>query len=120
MAAFKVDAIDTLGAGDTFHGAFAFRLLETGDVVASMRFAAAAAAIKLTRLFFRRTGRAARRAGADKILRRNCPTARRAAEVVSNYRHHGKGHNDDVDFPHALFPRQAEQWPQPDADQATG
>ena len=33
MAAFKVDAVDTLGAGDTFHGAFAVRLAETGDVV---------------------------------------------------------------------------------------
>lgn len=49
MPAFKVEAVDTLGAGDTFHGAFTFRLVETGDVVASMRFAAAAAAIKCTR-----------------------------------------------------------------------
>jgi sugar/nucleoside kinase (ribokinase family) len=49
MDAFAVDAIDTLGAGDTFHGAFTVRLVETGDVVESMRFAAAAAAIKCTR-----------------------------------------------------------------------
>jgi sugar/nucleoside kinase (ribokinase family) len=49
MAAFKVDAIDTLGAGDTFHGAFTFRLVETGDAVEAMRFAAAAAAIKCLR-----------------------------------------------------------------------
>jgi sulfofructose kinase len=49
MVAFKVKATDTLGAGDTFHGAFTFRLVETGDVVVSMRFAAAAAAIKCTR-----------------------------------------------------------------------
>lgn len=49
MDAFKVKAIDTLGAGDTFHGAFALRLVETGDVVASMRFGAAAAALKCTR-----------------------------------------------------------------------
>jgi sugar/nucleoside kinase (ribokinase family) len=49
MSAFKVKAIDTLGAGDTFHGAFTFRLAEGGDVVEAMRFASAAAAIKCTR-----------------------------------------------------------------------
>jgi sugar/nucleoside kinase (ribokinase family) len=49
MPAFKVKAIDTLGAGDTFHGAFTFRLIERGDVVEAMRFASAAAAIKCTR-----------------------------------------------------------------------
>jgi sugar/nucleoside kinase (ribokinase family) len=49
MAAFKVRAIDTLGAGDVFHGAFTLRLIETGDIFTAMRFAAAAAAIKCTR-----------------------------------------------------------------------
>jgi sulfofructose kinase len=49
MDAFKVKAIDTLGAGDVFHGAFTFRLVETGDIIDAMRFAAAAAAIKCTR-----------------------------------------------------------------------
>jgi sugar/nucleoside kinase (ribokinase family) len=49
MDAFPVEAIDTLGAGDTFHGAFTLRLVETGDVVEAMRFASAAAAIKCTR-----------------------------------------------------------------------
>lgn len=49
LPAFKVAAVDTLGAGDTFHGAFAYRLAETGDEIDAMRFAAAAAAIKCTR-----------------------------------------------------------------------
>jgi sugar/nucleoside kinase (ribokinase family) len=49
LDAFKIDAIDTLGAGDTFHGAFAVGLVDTGDIVAAMTFASAAAAIKCTR-----------------------------------------------------------------------
>jgi sugar/nucleoside kinase (ribokinase family) len=56
---FKVDAIDTLGAGDVFHGAFTLRLAESGDEVEAMRFAAAAAAIKCTR-FGGTTGAATR------------------------------------------------------------
>ena len=47
--AFAIEAVDTLGAGDTFHGGFAVHFVETRDVVKSMRFAAAAAAIKCTR-----------------------------------------------------------------------
>jgi sulfofructose kinase len=47
---FPVDAIDTLGAGDAFHGAFALALVEGRDVAAAMRFAAAAAGLKCTRL----------------------------------------------------------------------
>src|SRR5262249_33556081 len=43
MAAFPVEAVDTLGAGDTFHGAFALALAEGGNLLAAMRFAAAAA-----------------------------------------------------------------------------
>ncbi|MDP2410154.1 MAG: PfkB family carbohydrate kinase [Pseudolabrys sp.] len=49
MPAHRVEVVDTLGAGDTFHGAFALRLVETGDEVEAMRFASAAAAIKCTR-----------------------------------------------------------------------
>lgn len=49
MDAFKIEAVDTLGAGDTFHGAFTVRLVETNDPVESMRFAAAAAALKCLR-----------------------------------------------------------------------
>lgn len=47
---FAVDAIDTLAAGDVFHGAFALALAERKDEIAAMRFAAAAAALKCTRL----------------------------------------------------------------------
>jgi len=49
MPAFKVEAVDTLGAGDVFHGAFTLRIAETGDAVDAMRFAAAVAALKCTR-----------------------------------------------------------------------
>ena len=69
MDAFKVAAIDTLGAGDVFHGAFTLRLVETGDVIEAMRFAAATAAIKCTR-FGGLTG-AATRAEVDEFLRRH-------------------------------------------------
>jgi sulfofructose kinase len=69
MPAFKVDAVDTLGAGDVFHGAFTFRLVETGDVIESMRFGAAAAAIKCTR--FGGLMGAATRAEVNDFLKRN-------------------------------------------------
>jgi len=45
----KVKVVDTLGAGDTFHGAFALALAEGMDVEAASRFACAAAALKCTR-----------------------------------------------------------------------
>jgi sugar/nucleoside kinase (ribokinase family) len=44
--AFRVDVVDTLGAGDTFHGAFALMLAEGVDIRMAVRFSAAAAAIK--------------------------------------------------------------------------
>lgn len=47
--AFPVDAVDTLGAGDVFHGAFTLRLAEGGGVREALRFAAAAAALKCSR-----------------------------------------------------------------------
>ena len=49
LPAFPVQAVDTLGAGDVFHGAFALALAEGHGIAAAMRFAAAVAAIKCTR-----------------------------------------------------------------------
>jgi sugar/nucleoside kinase (ribokinase family) len=47
--AFEIKVVDTLGAGDTFHGAFALALIEGKPVEVCLRFAAAAAAVKCSR-----------------------------------------------------------------------
>lgn len=47
--AFPVAAVDTLGAGDVFHGAFALALTEGRPVADAARFASAAAALKCLR-----------------------------------------------------------------------
>jgi sulfofructose kinase len=47
--AHPVEVVDTLGAGDVFHGAFALALAERRTAVDALRFAAAAAAVKCTR-----------------------------------------------------------------------
>ncbi len=47
--AFDVDAIDTLGAGDVFHGAFALGLAEQRPIEEVIRRASAVAALKCTR-----------------------------------------------------------------------
>jgi sulfofructose kinase len=47
--AFPVHTVDTLGAGDIFHGAFALAITEKQDVPSALRFASAAAALKCTR-----------------------------------------------------------------------
>ncbi len=49
VPAFPVRAIDTLGAGDVWHGAFALALGEGKEPVQAIRFANAAAAIKCSR-----------------------------------------------------------------------
>ena len=47
---FKIDAVDTLGAGDAFHGGFALAIAEGRSEVEAMRFGAAVAGIKCTRI----------------------------------------------------------------------
>jgi sulfofructose kinase len=47
--AYQVNATDTTGAGDVFHGAYAFAIGARLDVADAMSFAAAAAALKCTR-----------------------------------------------------------------------
>ncbi len=48
--AFRVDVVDTTGAGDVFHGAYIVGLIQGWDLRRVARFASAVAAIKCTRL----------------------------------------------------------------------
>jgi sulfofructose kinase len=49
LAAYPVDAVDTTGAGDVFHGAYALAIGGGLGVADAMSFASAAAALKCTR-----------------------------------------------------------------------
>lgn len=49
ISAFPIEAVDTLAAGDVFHGAFALALAERLSIEQAGRFANAAAALKCTR-----------------------------------------------------------------------
>ncbi len=71
MPAFKVDAIDSLAAGDVFHGAFTLTLAEGRKPVDAMRFGSAAAALKCTR--FGGASGAPSRAEVEEFLRRQPP-----------------------------------------------
>jgi sulfofructose kinase len=50
LPVFAIDAVDTLGAGDAFHGGFTLALAEGRDEVEAMRLGSAVAGIKCTRL----------------------------------------------------------------------
>jgi len=50
VPAFKVEAVDTTAAGDTFCGAFAVALVEGKSLKNALQFASAAAAISVTRI----------------------------------------------------------------------
>ena len=47
---FEVDVVDTTGAGDVYHGAFIYGLLQGWDTNKISRFSNAVSAIKCTRL----------------------------------------------------------------------
>lgn len=49
MPAFAVQVIDSLGAGDAFHGAFTLALADGRDLETALRFASAVAALKCTK-----------------------------------------------------------------------
>jgi sugar/nucleoside kinase (ribokinase family) len=68
LSVFKVDAVDTLAAGDVFHAGVALGLAEGRDEIAAMRFGSAAAAIKCTR--FGGSMGAPKRAEVDALLAR--------------------------------------------------
>jgi sugar/nucleoside kinase (ribokinase family) len=66
LPVFGVSAVDTLAAGDVFHGAFTLALVEGREVAPALRFAAAAAAIKCAR--FGGSAAAPTRAEVDALL----------------------------------------------------
>jgi sulfofructose kinase len=67
--AFPVHTVDTLGAGDVFHGAFALAITEKQELRQALRFASAAAALKCTR--FGGAFAAPQRAEVEELLARN-------------------------------------------------
>jgi sugar/nucleoside kinase (ribokinase family) len=72
--AFPVHTVDTLGAGDVFHGAFALAITEKQPLREALRFASAAAALKCTR--FGGAFAAPQRAEVEDLLRQNSAAGR--------------------------------------------
>ncbi len=68
--AFPAEAVDTLGAGDIWHGAFALAIAEQQSMDEAVAFASAAAAIKVTRP----GGRAGAPTRAEVLSLMNTPT----------------------------------------------
>lgn len=69
LPAFKVAAIDSLGAGDAFHGAFTLALAEGRALPDILRFASATAALKCTK--FGGASAAPKRASVEEFLKMN-------------------------------------------------
>ena len=70
--AFQVPAVDTLGAGDVFHGAFTLAIAENQGLPEALKFASAAAALKCTR--FGGAFAAPQRAEVEELLASGAPT----------------------------------------------
>ncbi len=77
--AFPVHTVDTLGAGDVFHGAFTLALTESQPLRDALRFASAAAALKCTR--FGGAFACPRRAELDAFLARGADQAVRLSKT---------------------------------------
>ncbi len=69
MPAFKVKAIDSLGAGDAFHGAFTLALAEGRALPDILRFASATAGLKCTK--FGGASASPTRAEVEEFLKKN-------------------------------------------------
>jgi sugar/nucleoside kinase (ribokinase family) len=69
LPAFKVDVIDSLGAGDAFHGGFTQALVEGRALPDTLRFASATAALKCTK--FGGASAAPTRAEVDAFLKQH-------------------------------------------------
>jgi sulfofructose kinase len=72
LPVFKIAAVDTLGAGDAFHGGFVMALAEGRNEVDAMRFGAAVAGIKCSRIGG--SAGAPTRAEVEAFLAQNAPT----------------------------------------------
>jgi sugar/nucleoside kinase (ribokinase family) len=69
LPAFTVTAIDSLGAGDAFHGGFTLALAEGRALIDAIRFASATAALKCTK--FGGAAGAPKRAEVEEFLKKN-------------------------------------------------
>ena len=65
---FRIDAVDTTGAGDVFHGAFVYALVRGWSLKESLEFSNAMAALNSTKLGAR--GGIASEAAARKLMER--------------------------------------------------